>query len=59
MNIAYPFRFDGRGRTALADDDRHIRDLIEQLLFTNPGERVMRPEFGQRAGPTGLCVEQP
>ena len=24
----------------------HIRDLIEQVLFTSPGERVMRPDFG-------------
>src|SRR5919199_1684613 len=46
MNIDYPFHFDGRGRTAATDDDDHIRDLIEQLLFTNPGERVNRPEFG-------------
>ena len=26
--------------------DEHVRDLIEQLLFTSPGERVMRPDFG-------------
>src|SRR5437764_9165195 len=46
MNIDYPFHFDGRGRTAGTDDDDHIRDMIEQLLFTNPGERVNRPDFG-------------
>jgi phage baseplate assembly protein W len=46
MNIDFPFHFDGRGRTALTDDDDHIRDMIEQLLFTNPGERVNRPDFG-------------
>jgi phage baseplate assembly protein W len=46
MNLDYPFRFDGRGRTADTDDDDHIRDLIEQVLFTAPGERVNRPEFG-------------
>jgi len=46
MNIAFPYRFDTRGRTAEADDDLHIRDLIEQLLFTSPGERVNRPTFG-------------
>ena len=28
------------------DDDEHIRDLIEQVLFTAPGERVNRPTFG-------------
>src|SRR5512132_246392 len=46
MNIDFPFHFDSRGRTATASDEDHIRDLIEQLLFTNPGERVNRPDFG-------------
>lgn len=46
MNIDYPFHFDGRGRTAEAGEEDHIRDLIEQFLFTNPGERVNRPDFG-------------
>ena len=46
MNLDYPLHFDGRGRTAVIDDDGHIRDMIEQLLFTNPGERVNRPDFG-------------
>ena len=46
MNIDYPFHFDERGRTAATGTDAHIRDLIEQLLFTNPGERVNRPDFG-------------
>ena len=46
MNIAFPFHFDGRGRTADTDLDNHIRDMIEQVLFTTPGERVNRPEFG-------------
>ena len=46
MNIDYPFHFDNRGRTAGTADDDHIRDMIEQLIFTNPGERVNRPDFG-------------
>jgi phage baseplate assembly protein W len=46
MNISFPFRFDAAGRTASASDNDHVRDLIEQLLFTNPGERVNRPDFG-------------
>ena len=46
MNIAHPFTFDALGRTAAVDDARHIRDLIYLLLFTRPGERGMRPEFG-------------
>ena len=45
-NVSFPFQFDMRGRTAEADDDRHLRDMIEQLLFTVPGERVNRPDFG-------------
>jgi phage baseplate assembly protein W len=46
MNIAYPYQIDGSGRTASDSDDDHIRGMIEQLLFTNPGERVNRPNFG-------------
>lgn len=46
MNLDFPFHFDNRGRTATTDDSGHIRDMIEQLLFTNPGERVNRPDFG-------------
>ena len=47
MNIAFPYRVDGRGRTAEAEnDDAHLRDMIEQVLFTVPGERVNRPDFG-------------
>ena len=47
MNIDFPYGFDGTGRTAtMPDPDGHIRVLIEQVLFTAPGERVMRPDFG-------------
>ena len=46
MNIDFPFHFDGRGRTASTGDDNHICEMIEQLLFTSPGERVNRPDFG-------------
>lgn len=45
-NIAFPYSIDGGGRTSLAADAAHVRDLIEQLLFTSPGERVNRPDFG-------------
>lgn len=46
-DVGFPYRFDGRGRTAdAADRAGHVRELIEQLLFTAPGERVMRPDFG-------------
>ena len=50
--LDYPFRFDGRGRTADTSVEDHVRDLIEQVLFTAPGERVNRPTFG--SGVLGL-----
>ena len=46
MRIDYPFHLNGEGRTALADEESYIRDLIEQILFTAHGERVNRPDFG-------------
>ena len=46
MNIDYPFHFDQLGHTASTDYDDHIRDMIEQFLLTNAGERVNRPDFG-------------
>jgi hypothetical protein len=44
--LDYPLKVDGRGRMATTGADDHVRDLIYQVLFTNPGERVNRPEFG-------------
>ena len=55
MNIDFPFYFDGRGRTATTDYDDHIRDMIEQFLFTRLGERVNRPDFG--SGLLGMVFE--
>jgi phage baseplate assembly protein W len=46
MDLAYPYRFDRSGRSAAQAEDLHVRELIEQLLFTQPGERLMRPDFG-------------
>lgn len=43
---AFPFGFDGRGRTAAPTDDEHLHAMIELLLFTTPGERPFRPTFG-------------
>jgi len=45
MNVNFPFRFDGRGRTQDPRDD-YLRQLVEQVLFTSPGERVNMPDFG-------------
>ena len=50
MDFYFPYQIDGRGRTREArrdqDNDEYIRGLIEQIIFTAPGERVMRPDFG-------------
>ncbi|TKD47379.1 GPW/gp25 family protein [Azotobacter chroococcum] len=46
MNIDFPYHIAADGRTATTDDADHVRDMIELLLFTHPGERVMRPDFG-------------
>jgi phage baseplate assembly protein W len=46
MNIKFPFQVDHKGRTAQSNDEDHIREMIEQVLFTSPGERVNRPTFG-------------
>lgn len=54
-DVDFPYHVDGRGRTATTAPDDHLRDLIEQVLFTAPGERVMRPDFG--SGLLGLVFE--
>lgn len=46
IDVDYPYDFSGQGRTASTDYESHIRDLIEQVIFTSPGERVNRPTFG-------------
>lgn len=45
-NLDFSYRFDGTGGTAETDYNDHIRDMIHQVLFTTPGERVNRPTFG-------------
>lgn len=44
--LDYPFDVSGRGTPNTTTPDDHLRDLIIQVLFTNPGERVNLPEFG-------------
>ena len=46
VHVDYPYGFDGTGRTATTPEEDHLRDLIEQVLYTSPGERVNRPTFG-------------
>src|SRR5271170_2001224 len=46
MNVQFPYSFDSTGHTSQDDLPSHIADMIEQILFTSPGERVNRPTFG-------------
>jgi len=55
VHVAHPFAVDGRGRTAEADDEAYLRQIVELVLFTAPGERVNRPDFG--TGLAGLVFE--
>jgi uncharacterized protein len=48
-HFAFPFQIDATGRVAVVDRADHVRQLVEQLLFTVPGERVNRPTFGSAA----------
>ena len=54
MYLTFPFRVDSDGPRA-SGRALHVREQIEQVLFTNPGERVFRPEFG--AGIRSLVFE--
>lgn len=57
MDVAFPLAVSSRGRTVPADRTSHVRQLIELTLFTSPGERVNRPDFG--CGVLDLVFEQP
>ena len=47
VDVAFPYALDARGQTATSSSyDTHVRDLIEQVLFTDPGERINHPDFG-------------
>ncbi len=45
-DISFPYNISSEHRTATAGQADHINQMIEQLLFTSPGERVNRPDFG-------------
>ncbi len=44
--VDFPYAVGPRGGTATTQYADHARDMIEQLLFTRPGERRNRPDFG-------------
>jgi Bacteriophage baseplate protein W len=56
--LAFPVTVDGQGAhtaIALAEYEEDIREAIRIILETDPGERVMRPDFG--AGLRALVFE--
>ena len=55
VNLYFPYLIDTQGQTAVADEEDHTRDMIGQVLFTTPGERVNQPTFG--SGLLGLVFE--
>jgi phage baseplate assembly protein W len=46
VSLNFPYQFDGRGRTLEASLSDYLEQLVEQVLFTTPGERVNTPDFG-------------
>lgn len=46
LQVAFPYTLDDRGRTATVTYEEHIEQMLALLLFTRPGERVNRPDFG-------------
>lgn len=47
-SIRYPFGID-QGLGTLSEESNyslHVEQLMRQVLFTNPGERINRPDFG-------------
>jgi uncharacterized protein len=44
--LEYPYGVSGTGGPNTTDPTSHLEQLILQVLFTNPGERVNLPQFG-------------
>jgi uncharacterized protein len=50
QGISWPPRVDGDGRLQLSADADNVREAIQVILLTEPGERVRLPEFGAGLG---------
>lgn len=46
VGVAFPFETDADQALAMVTYEDDIRQAIQIILATNPGERVMRPDFG-------------
>jgi phage baseplate assembly protein W len=45
-SFGFPFAIDTAGQVSSSEGDEALRGKIIQVLFTAPGERVNRPDFG-------------
>jgi len=45
-DLAHPFAIGPSGQAAVASYEAHVRQLVRQVLLTDPGERIDLPEFG-------------
>lgn len=47
-SIKYPFAIDKNLGVLMQEKDfaSHVKQMMLQVLFTNPGERINRPDFG-------------
>lgn len=43
--MSFPLRIADQG-SQISSRQQHVREQIEQILFTNPAERWYRPDFG-------------
>ncbi|MET0398123.1 MAG: GPW/gp25 family protein [Longimicrobiaceae bacterium] len=48
--ISFPVRLGPEGRVAVSRGPDNVRECIRHVLLTEPGERVMLPDFGGGAG---------
>ena len=44
--LGFPYQIDATGRTMTVGATRHVADLVELVVLTEPGERVNLPNFG-------------
>jgi len=45
LYLKFPFRIEKEGPVTSTRQE-HVREQIEQVLYTSPKERLFRPEFG-------------
>lgn len=44
--LSFPLRVGADGRLATSSDEANVRESLQLILLTEPGERVMREDFG-------------